>query len=374
MPRHPAGIWAKTLLFVCIISLFPAHVWAVGTISGRLTNASDSGIANIPVDFYVEGVAGSVYRAYTNTEGYYTASNLPAGSYRILFMQGSDIMPFSYIWEYYNDRHALADADWVVLTDGAVLSNIDAQVASVPADPYEPNESLAGAYTITAGTYNNIVGTDDGTDYDWFKIYLEEGQDLRVAVHNGVPIFPDQTLDIDIGIYDGSGNALTKAISSRADEVLYMANASAGWYYVFIEYAYPSVFSLTATVGDLDIGEITGHVTNSIGYPVQNVQVNFYAWDNLAWALIAATAVTDSSGSYRFAFTPGNYRAEFDVGYANDYFVIGEWYSNQSAAAASAVVPIVSGQTIPGIDAQLADGGAISGHVSDQGNAPLFSR
>jgi hypothetical protein len=369
-----AGLLKGSLLM--LIVLVPLNLQcfgANGAIAGRVVDESSNGLSNVEVRAFWPGEINPTNTALTDANGYYTILDLHPGSYKVLFTGDTSGGPTGYIWEFYNNKQSLTEADLVPVADGATTSDINAAIASIPADSYEPNNDLSSAYTLTTGTYNNIVADVEGGDSDWFKVYLEEGQDLRVATLNTMPIYPDPqyALDIDIYIYDSAGNSLVEATSNRAVETLYLSNVTAGWYYILIYYAPPCVLSLSVTAGDLEIGEITGHITNSLGAGVQRAKAAFYTWDNLDWSLFYANAVTDASGNYKFAFTPGRYRLSFDVTEALDPYVLGEWYNNQSASATSAIVSITAGQTTSGIDAQLADGAAISGQVTNQSSNPL---
>jgi hypothetical protein len=346
---------------------------ANGSIAGRVTDESSNGLSGVTVSAYLEGATSATRTATTDIGGYYTVSNLAPGSYRVMFLGSGN-----FIWEFYNDKHNYSKGDWVVVTADTTTSDINAVISPIPPDIYEPNDDFASAYTITAGMQNNIIESCEGCDPEWFKIYLGEGQDLRVATANIIPIAPpipewgrlDE--DIDMQLFDSAGNLLADATSSRGLETLYLSNVSAGWYYICIPYALNSVFSLSVDVGNLAIGEITGRVTNSLGEGVQNVAAGFYAWDNLDWAYFYGKAYTDAAGYYKFAFSPASFRLYFDPEEASDIYVLPEWYDNQSDGNKSALVSIASGQTVSGIDAQLSDGAAISGRVTNSSATPLL--
>ncbi|HET6351715.1 MAG TPA: carboxypeptidase regulatory-like domain-containing protein [Coriobacteriia bacterium] len=99
----------------------------VGTIQGRITGASGSGL-NGYIYFFKQNADGTWPDAYlkvvqTGTGGYYTSGDLPLGAYRVrLFsvMTG---------WEWYNGVPTPDLATPVVLdTPGQVITGIDAQL------------------------------------------------------------------------------------------------------------------------------------------------------------------------------------------------------------------------------------------------------
>lgn len=368
---------ACLLAILVLIPLRLQSYGADGAIAGRVTDESNNGLSGVQVSAYLEGDLEATKTAGTDADGYYTISDLAPGSYRVMFTGAN-----TYIWEFYDNKHNYSEGDWVIVTSDTTTSDINAIVAAVPTDIYEPNDDFASAYTITAGMHDNIVYYEEGCegcDPEWFKIYLEEGQDLRVATTNILPFFPPTlewgslNADIDMQLYDGAGNLLAEATSNRGLETLYLSNVAAGWYYIYFPYALDSVFSLSVAVGDLEIGEITGRVTNGLGEGVQKVRASFYTWNNLDWSLFYGIAVTDAAGNYKFAFSPGIYRLKFDTSEALDIYVLPEWYNNQSNSDASAIVSIAAGQTTSGIDAQLTDGAAISGQVTDPSSNPIYN-
>jgi hypothetical protein len=365
----------KILLLISIV-LVPLKLQCFGqsgSISGRVTDELSAGLPNVAVRVYWKGLTSPTKTVYTDAQGYYTATGLGAGAYNALFTLSG------YIGEYYSDKHSYSEAETITVPSGTSVADINAVLAAIPPDIYEPNNDIGSAYALAPGTHNNITYINtagcEGCDSEWFKVHLEEGQDLKFETGNVIPIAPypeTGNADIDIFLYDSSGNVVAEATSSRAIETLYLSNATAGWYYISIAYALDSVFSLSVSVGDLDVGEIRGRVTNGLGEGVPNVRAAFYTWNNLDWSLFHANAVTDASGNYRFASAPGSFRIFFDAAAAGDPYVLSEWYDNQSVSTTSTIASISAGLAAI-IDAQLEDGAAISGHVTDLSSNPLIS-
>jgi len=340
-----------------------------GAISGRVTDMSASGLAG---NIKLYSSAGFLITTTTsNASGDYTFTSLADGSYKVLFgITG-------YIYEYYNDKHSLATADLVTVTGGGTRSNINAQLAAVPVDPFEPNNDMAHAATLTAGTYDNLVIDYTAGDADWFKVYVNDGKDLTVATTNALSLYATGN-DLDPAIYNGSGQLLVQNTSDKGNETVCLADVAAGWYYVTLLYG-EAVYSLTVATGDLAVGAITGQVTNSLGSGVGNVFVWLYPSNDSSWSAICELVPTDTSGNFRIAYPAGTYKAYFDVtnylyyGWSepSDIYVLPEWYNNAATFGDADVVTLSSGGTTSWGTIGLADGAAISGQVVNNAVNPI---
>jgi len=153
----------------------PVAAAGAGGISGRVTNMSGSGLTGV----YVKAVSASgwTYSTLSDSAGNYLISAIPSGNYIVHF---GDYGNNSCIWEYFNDRHTRGTGDVVAVLDDMTKTGVDAQLETRPVDPLEPNNDRTSATILTAGIYNNLVIDDWIHDYDWFRVYLEEGQDLLV--------------------------------------------------------------------------------------------------------------------------------------------------------------------------------------------------
>ena len=106
---------------------------------------------------------------------------------------------------------------------------------------------------------------------------------------------------------------------------------------------------------------ISGRVTDTSGNSINSAWVGVY---NLSYYFVNSAA-TDSNGDYTVsALPPGNYKVRFDV--SVNY--VGEWYDDKSSFYTADRVTVIYGQETPGIDAQLLQGGNISGRVTDGTN------
>lgn len=110
-------------------------------------------------------------------------------------------------------------------------------------------------------------------------------------------------------------------------------------------------------------GSISGLVTeDGDGTPIGGVTVRLNYWD--------PATVTGPDGHYTLAnVTPGGHRVHFD-GAAEGF--VNEYYDDSLSAAGAELVVVGPAETVDGIDAGLALGGAITGRlVSDGDGSPL---
>jgi len=307
-----------------------AALAAGGQISGTVTDASTSaGVPNVEVDVYDSG-GNPVASGQTASDGTYTISALPTGSYKIGFVPfGSNHLP-----QFYNGKATLAAANPVSVTTGSTTSGINAALAAggqisgtvtdastsagvpnVEVDAYDSGGSLvASTLTASDGTYT-LSDLATGS----YKVGFVPGG-------NYVPQF-----------YNG------RATLAAADPVPVTAGSAT------------SGINAALAGG----GQITGTVTDaSTSAPVAGVFVQVY--DSGGNPVASGLTATDgtytiaglATGSYKVGFAPGGtYRPQF--------------YNGKATLAAADPVSVTAGSTTSGIDAALAAGGQISGTVTD---------
>ncbi|MFZ2054567.1 MAG: FG-GAP-like repeat-containing protein [Candidatus Aminicenantales bacterium] len=253
-----------------------------------------------------------------------------------------------------------------------------AGATSSPFDIVTAGTDQASAPLIPPGIYEDYfppLSTGEEWVPHWFKVAVEEGQDIRVSTSDAESPSGYNT-DLEASIYDGTGRLLVIVYSNRSDETVYLSNVPAGMYYIVI-WGPPDVrYTLTIAAGDLTgIGEITGRITNSRGEGVGNLFIEAYLENDYSAAGLQQVAVTDLNGDYKIAFTPGNFKLNITF---NEYFVVPsdpyvlfQWYQGKTDFASADVVSIIADETNGGNDDQLADGGAISGRVTSATGEPV---
>jgi hypothetical protein len=113
---------------------------------------------------------------------------------------------------------------------------------------------------------------------------------------------------------------------------------------------------------------ISGHVTDSTGaIPVGGLQVSAQDATQLCCRFVGG-GQTDGSGNYRLTVPPGaSVKVEFGVfgGMPPGTRYLGQWWNNAATFESATAINAVADQ--PGIDAHLASGFFITGHVSERG-------
>ncbi len=133
-----------------------AQLASAGSITGTVTNASNTPLDDICVDAY-DSSGDQVRSTGTNVSGDYTVGGLASGNYRLQFYDcGSN----NVLSEYYNDKAALEGADEVSVTAGSATPNINAQLASDQVAP--PNDNLTDAEVLSGSLPMVVTGSNSG--------------------------------------------------------------------------------------------------------------------------------------------------------------------------------------------------------------------
>ena len=231
-------------------------------------------------------------------------------------------------------------------------------------DIYEENDTQVSATEMAPGIYFGLILRDD----DYFKVYVEAGKDLKVATM-GAAISSTDRSDIDIEFYNASGNLLVASAGGSAMETLCLSNLTAGWYYIRIPWLGTAhYYALAIQSGDLDMGEISGRVTDIHGSGIANVWVMFYEPGG-DWNLVRGYVPTNSNGDYHFAYTAGDHKVLFDACYPTNQVVgsyVNEWYNDVATIDAAQTLATSAGSSLTGINAVLADAGMVTGVITGQ--------
>jgi hypothetical protein len=216
-------------------------------------------------------------------------------------------------------------------------------------DGYEDNDTFETAAELTPGTYSNLKSMDE----DWYKVSVTDGQDFIASVTTSDGLYFE--------LYDYDGNYLAGGQSyDGVSGKVFGSNLSPGDYYILVYYeGYASTYSLDIQTGDL-LGEITGQVKNESDAGLEAVEVYAYSLDYD----YVTEVETDSSGNYSMPIPEGSYEIYFWGPGAGNY--ISEWYDDKSSFDSADTVGVTANSTTSGIDAVLADGGAIAGRVTEE--------
>jgi len=122
---------------------------------------------------------------------------------------------------------------------------------------------------------------------------------------------------------------------------------------------------------DLAVGKtVSGRVTNAGAAGIQNICVNLYGVGGDPDGQPDASTQTDADGDYVVGAVPaGTYKLSLND--CNDTpLYIGEWYDDQGGFATATPIDL-TGPSATGVDAVLARGYTIAGHVTSGGAAPI---
>ncbi|MGO9380146.1 MAG: carboxypeptidase regulatory-like domain-containing protein, partial [Dissulfurispiraceae bacterium] len=275
------------------------------SISGTVTSTTGMGIANVYVE--VDNSSGNyIASGWTASDGTYTVSGIPTGSYTINFSTyGSN-----YLRQWYNNETSSDSANLVSVTAPNTTSGVNAVLAV--------GGSISGIVTNAAGMgiSNVYVEMDDGSGN-----YAAEG----VTASDGTYTFSG----IPTGSYtvnfspDGSNYLVQwyndESSSDSADVVSVNApNATSG-------------VNAVLAVG----GSISGIVTNAAGMGISSVTVEI---DDDSGNYIAS-AVTASDGTYTVSWIPsGSYTVNFIPADGANYLL--QWYNNETSLGSANLVSV----------------------------------
>ena len=339
MPR--ALLAALGVILVALLASAAPALAALGSISGTVTGPGGTPLEDICVavsdsDFDNFGAAETV------ANGTYTVV-LPADAdYRVGFADCNAL--YNVVDEYWNDEPTISTADPVAVSNDNTTENVNAELAAgstmsgtvtgpgnvpladicVEADN-EDFESGGFAETAANGTY-----AITGLPADTYKVGFSDCND----VHNVAAEYYNDKPDFD------SANPVVLAADDTA----------------------PNVDALLAAGGSIS-GTVTG--PGNVSLDDICVEVDSVSGDSLG------SDETAANGAYLVDDLPaGSHRVEFSD--CNDeHGVLTEWFNDKPTFGTADPVAVTAGNTTPGVSAQLAVGGSISGTVTGPGNAPL---
>lgn len=284
--------------------------------SGTVTRSDGGPLQSVSVSVY-DSNQQYVANAYTDASGNYTTPGLPSGTYRITFADTS-----GYLGEWYTNKDSFATADPLNVVAPTLQTGINAVLAK--------GGAISGRVTNAGGTpLSNVFVSASGANGG--------GYDYTDASGN-------YTID---GLRSGSYKVRAAPLSASTNLVgsTRTVNVTAP--------ATTSGVDLTMTPG----GTITGRVTDGSGMPLNGITVFIRNEDGSYQNYV----YTDGSGVYTATGLPtGAYRVFFRP----DAY-IPEAYNDKPDFSQADPINVVAPNTVSGIDATLAKGGAVSGVVTD---------
>lgn len=386
-----------------------------GNISGRVTHQADgSPLVTYAVQAHHYDADTETWEqvgeAYTEQDGTYTITNLPAGIYRVKFTRTSP-----YATEWYNDVLYPDQSVDVPVLAGQTTSAIDASVgegATILGSAFDPAGVVVGGTEITAYRYDALTDTwpwiDQTHIYEFnsgywfggfppgtyrFEFRPPAASGYATTWYGDAPNFETATdvivdaeqfithLDVTFGLTNTISGQMTLANAPLAGVTLTLSsgqstqtNTSGNYYltdlpagtltltptltgYVFSPTTRTVTlppgqnglnFSATALVNDE--GQVSGLVTDQTDLALPDIAVTAYQFQG-SWQAISAT-VTLTDGTYALTLPVGEYRLFFaDPG--SDYMP--QYYDNAATTALAAAVIVQTDQTTPDINAHLVE-------------------
>jgi len=327
------------------ISNINAQLAEGGAVSGMVTDENNNPLEGIWAEVYS---FDSNFIAYglTDVNGNYEVAGLPTGDYIISFYEDDYLNNgiYTYVYEYYDDVYSFDAATTISVVAGTTTSNINAQLAE-------------------GGTIRGTVTNENGNPLEeiWIDVYDLDGNhissDLTDASGNyEVGWLP--TGDYIVWFHDGSGNDIylgeyynNAASSDTATSISVVAGSTTN--------------NINAQLAET--GYIAGNVTDESGNPLEEIWINVYDLDGN----YISSNLTDANGNYEVGWLPtGDYIVLFHQSYYNSTYVQ-EYYDNSDSQATATIVSVIGGSTTSNINAQLAEGGIISGTITDESGNPL---
>jgi Carboxypeptidase regulatory-like domain len=111
-------------------------------------------------------------------------------------------------------------------------------------------------------------------------------------------------------------------------------------------------------------GTVTEFTESKDTIPLGNIEVTAYETGETKFPV--GSAITDARGEYTIAgLASGNYKVEFSVANESGLNFVTQYFKDKTSLATANPVPVVQGEMIEGINAELRVGGEISGTVTD---------
>ena len=390
---------------------------------GTVTDPQGQPVSNVSV--YVESDDDYGW-ANTDSNGRYTSSAVQAGEYRIRFRPGGT----TYLEEWFDNKPTYSEADPVTLTKGQdtpidIALDKASHIVGTVTDP-QGNPVLAEVRAYSGGNFFTDTTGGDGT-YDigglregsyTLRITPVEPSGLAREWWNNqvdqwdadpITLGGDATFTANVELADGgviTGTVLddqdnpveavtVRATGAESEKTLTAAdgtyrlvglekggyrvrfkpqgNLAVQWYDGADSETDATELAVSAgqTLPDIDAHlrqarTITGTVTDPQGQPVEDVRVEVYKDGTFYYV---DRAWTDATGTFATSDLPtGTYRVYLRP--SSPTTLASQWYDKSPSRSAATPVTVIDGQATI-IDAELEEGGSISGKVAGSGGTPL---
>jgi alpha-tubulin suppressor-like RCC1 family protein len=320
-----------------------AQLAAGGRIEGIVTSAATKApLAGVEVC----APAASSGCALTNAKGEYAISELQEGEYEVEF----SVADRTYLSQYWEGKQSIGEGQLVPIAAGQLATGIDAELQ--PA-----SGAIAGV--VRNNETNSAI---KGIDVCAYKVGTEEEEKL----------FGQCTTTSSTGTYSilglAGGEYIIEFYSPANSKLLYATEYYDG------KYAAPNAKAVRVVAGEYTAnidaaleegGKVAGKVTSAVdGSPIEGIEVCFIA----STGELVGCTITDAQGVYGTPLLArGAYRVEFTPPLGSDLNYVAQYFDGAASAGAAQPVSVAVATTTSGINAALAEGGRISGTVTQTG-------
>jgi parallel beta-helix repeat protein len=312
----------------------------MGTISGTVTDsATDEPLSSVSVTAYDSITGIEAGNAYTNSNGTYTITGLPSGSYRIQFTSSTSLNG-GYLDTWYGNEAASTVTAEVTVAAPETTVGINAQLAKAGGISGSLSaNSCPGPQTVNIMAYD----AESGKLIKQTWAYANYSNNFTIS-----------------GLPTGSYKLAITPVESGYMRQWYPGKTEA-----------TSAEPVTVTTGSIASGikialaagggSISGKVSGNTNCTLLPGPVKLYDWYSGG---LVAESKTSADGSYQLAGLPdASYKLLFSV---NN---LGHWYSASGDAAQASQVVLSGGSALTGID--LSQSCGADGDLNGSGNVNL---
>lgn len=328
-----------------------------GTVSGRVTNHSDDGLAFASVSIHRWNPLTQWWDGYgwieTDEQGDYLATGLPAGDYGFCFSA------WGYVGACYNNADDLAAATKIEVAPGAAITAVNAtltQSGSLSGTLYDQDANPVDQYVRA------LVYDADGCCFNPWNAISACWVNLDTGAYQCGNLAPGNYLVY----FDGLENYRSQWYQSAEDTTTATRVTVSGG---------QDTSGIDDVLAPLDptptpsTGTIRGTITDTQDNLITDAWVGAYAQRWIAepgyWAWGGSGSAYD--GDYVIAdLSPGTYRVQFSAG---DQYQE-QWYDNQTDPDNATAITVTENTETTGINGRLSRWGAtLSGTVTDRTTA-----
>ena len=313
-----------------------------GSITGRVTRASDGAPISQLMIYAYDATWNPYNSAMTDSNGNYSMSGLPSGSFYIGLSPYS-LSPTTYAPKYYPNSGTRGDALRVAVLQGVTTPNIDLQLAQ--------GRSISGR-VVRESDGSGISGVSVSASYTDDHAGWRSSQNVNAttdsqgyyALQNLSPRKYVVSTSNSQGYVDEIYNNAAATVAATPVEVLADADTT------------NIDFSLAQ--GGFITGKVTVDSSTGAGVSQSSVIVYDTNWDEIS------IRTTDSSGNYRIgALKPGNYYVGMSGSSLLQSEVSDKYYNDSVIRSGATPVTVAPNGETSNINFIIPSGGSVSGKV-----------